>query len=109
MPVSDYIAKLKDSVSARVVFGDAVERDGVTVIPAAYVVGGGGAGGGTSGNGEEGQGMGVGLWARPVGAYVIKDGDARWVPAVDPYLVIFAGWIVLRLVTRLLKWYSDSR
>jgi uncharacterized spore protein YtfJ len=47
------------------------------------VWGGGGGGGGRDEQGQEGQGGGFGLHARPVGAYVIKDGNVRWTPAVD--------------------------
>jgi hypothetical protein len=38
-------------------------------------------GGDTEGNG--GGGTGFGLTARPVGAYVIRDGQVRWEPAFD--------------------------
>ncbi|MEU4521901.1 hypothetical protein AB0F52_24695 [Amycolatopsis sp. NPDC024027] len=68
--------------SARLVYGDPVERDGVVVIPAAAVYGGGGGGGGDGPpTGREGAGFGV--LARPVGAFVVRDGAVTWVPAVD--------------------------
>jgi hypothetical protein len=54
------------------------------------VLGGGGGGGDTLGNG----GSGFGLSARPVGAWVIKDGDATWRPAIDLNRVILVGQIV---------------
>jgi uncharacterized spore protein YtfJ len=65
------------------VYADPYERDGVVVIPAAAVFGGGGGGGGYDPSGNEGGGTGFGLGARPVGAYVIKEGNVRWEPAVD--------------------------
>ena len=80
------------------VFGDPYEKDGVTVIPVANVMGGAGAGGGTAvgakiesasgkaakdGAGDSGYGMGYGLRATPAGVYVIKGGEVEWNPALD--------------------------
>ena len=72
-------AGAQDAITVKRVFGDPIETEGVTVIPAAKVGGGGGGGGENENNG----GGGFGLGARPVGAYVIKGDDVRWVPAVD--------------------------
>jgi uncharacterized spore protein YtfJ len=74
------LAGVRDALTARTVYGDPVERDGVTVIPAAVVRGGGGGGGDSEGNG----GGGFGLVGRPVGAYVIRGGEVTWKPAIDP-------------------------
>jgi hypothetical protein len=62
----------------------------VEKAPAATVMGGGGGGGDTLGNG----GAGFGPAARPVGAWVIKDGDVRWRPPLDLNRVILVGQIV---------------
>ena len=51
----------------------------MTIVPVAKVGGGGGGGGDAEHNG----GGGFGLVAKPVGAYVIKDGEVSWKPAVD--------------------------
>ena len=77
------LADIRETLTARRVFGEPVERDGVVVIPAAVVYGGGGGGVGQVAGQQRGDGGGFGLLARPIGAFVIKDGDARWVPAVD--------------------------
>lgn len=77
--VDELLAGARDAISVKRVFGDPVETDGVTVIPVASVGGGGGGGGDAELNG----GGGFGLIARPVGAYVIKDGEVTWKPAVD--------------------------
>jgi len=89
MNVLDTINQARDAITVRRVYGEPYQEDGVTIIPAAHVVGGGGGGGDTLGNG----GSGFGLSARPVGAWVIKDGDARWRPALDLNRVIFMGQI----------------
>jgi uncharacterized spore protein YtfJ len=82
-----------DSVNVRRVYGEPVESDGVTVIPAAAVRGGAGGGGDNAGNG----GGGFGVMARPVGAYVIRDGNVSWRPAVDlnRLLMLFAVLVFL--------------
>jgi uncharacterized spore protein YtfJ len=84
---------VRDALTARTVYGEPVERDGVTVIPAASVRGGGGGGGDAEGNG----GGGFGLVGRPVGAYVIRDGDVTWKPAIDPARVLLAALAALAL------------
>jgi uncharacterized spore protein YtfJ len=84
----------RDAIDAQHVFGDPIERDGVTVIPVAAVQGGGGGGGG-EGQGPDGTGGGAGggfgIRARPVGVYVLKDGKVRWEPALDLNRVIAGG------------------
>jgi uncharacterized spore protein YtfJ len=64
--------------TAKRVYAEPVERDGVTVVPAAVIVGGAGAGGGEDPDGNTGGGAGLGIHARPVGAWVIQDGRAEW-------------------------------
>jgi len=87
-----FIERARDVLTVRRVFGDPIERDGVTVIPAAKVRGGGGGGSGSGPNGEGGGGFGVS--ASPAGAYVIKGGNVRWEPALDLSRTIFMGQIV---------------
>ena len=48
MEARELIEGVREALSVRQVFGEPVERDGVTVIPAATVIGGGGGGGGGS-------------------------------------------------------------
>ena len=69
----------RDAINVRRIYGDAVESDGVTVIPAAALLGGTGGGGDVEGDG----GAGFGLAGRPVGAWVIRGGDVSWKPAFD--------------------------
>jgi uncharacterized spore protein YtfJ len=82
MPNVDQMWKgTRDALTVKRVYGDPVERDGVTVIPAAAVRGG--AGGGGEGGESGGGGGGFGIVARPIGAYVIRNGTVSWRPAVD--------------------------
>ena len=77
--VDELLGGARDSITVKRVFGDPIESDGVTVVPAAKLGGGGGGGGDNENNG----GVGFGLAAWPVGAYVIKDGEVTWKAAVD--------------------------
>jgi uncharacterized spore protein YtfJ len=84
MDFQEAISKAQDAVTARRVYGEPYERDGVVVIPTAEVRGGGGGGGGEDASrGGSGGGGGFALGARPVGAYVIEGGHVRWEPVVD--------------------------
>jgi uncharacterized spore protein YtfJ len=79
----------------RRVFGEPLERNGVTVIPAAFVWGGAGGGGGEEAGGAgRGEGSGFGLSARPVGAYVIKGEVVQWQPAVDVTRIVLGSQLV---------------
>ena len=90
MNALDRIDQARDALTVRRVYGDPYQEEGVTLIPAATVIGGGGAGSDTAGNG----GGGFGLSARPSGAWIIKDGEARWRPALDLNRIILVGQVV---------------
>lgn len=98
---TDVMRTIRESVeqaTAGRVFGPPVTQDGVTVLPVARISGGGGGGGGTGpaedGREAGGAGGGIGLSAKPIGAFVIKDGDVSWRPAIDVNKVILGGQIV---------------
>lgn len=90
MNVHELVTTARDALTVARVFGDPIERDGLTVVPAAVLRGGVGGGGGTDEHGQQGEGGGFGLIARPVGAYVIRDGKVTWRPAFDLNRTI--GW-----------------
>jgi uncharacterized spore protein YtfJ len=100
--VQETISKARDAITVKRVFGAPYERDGVTVIPAAAVGGGGGGGGGEDEEGSGGAGVGFGLGGRPVGAYVIQDGNVRWEPAFDATRIIGQLLVALAAVALLL-------
>jgi uncharacterized spore protein YtfJ len=105
-------AAIRRVLRARDVFGKPVRSDGVTVIPVASVTGAGGAGGGErhadsdtdrpsdAGSAQAGGGLGFALRARPVGAFVIRDGKVRWRPAVDVTSLALGATLAGLLVAR---------
>ena len=121
MDIHEVLNHARDAMTVKRVFGDPYEKDGVTVIPVANIMGGAGGGGGssagvTSGTGdaavadgapESGYGIGYGLRATPAGVYVIKDGAVEWKPALDANRLaiqrasaIIVGLLVLRSIIR---------
>jgi uncharacterized spore protein YtfJ len=96
MKIGEVLQAATDAVTVKRVYGEPYERDGLTLIPAATVTGGGGGGQGHDPKGQEGEGGGFGVTGRPAGAYVIKDGQVSWRPAVDPNrLVVMAGLVII--------------
>jgi uncharacterized spore protein YtfJ len=94
MEVQELITGARDAVSVKRVYGDPYEKNGLTVIPAATVRGGGGAGQGEKENGESGTGGGFGLVARPTGAWIIENGHVNWKPAIDVNRVVVGGQVI---------------
>jgi uncharacterized spore protein YtfJ len=95
--IDELLSGARDAITVKRVYADPIESDGVTIVPAAVVRGGGGGGGDDEGNG----GGGFGLHVRPAGAWVIRDRDATWKPAVDLNRVaLFAFLLVLAFALR---------
>jgi uncharacterized spore protein YtfJ len=90
MKVDEVLKGTQDAITVGRVYGEPIERDGALFIPAANVAGGGGGGGDTDGNG----GVGFGIRATPAGAWVIRDGEITWQPALNLNRVILGGQIV---------------
>ena len=102
MKVADVMSTAKDAITVKRVYGEPYEKDGLTVIPAAVVGGGAGGGMGHDEKGGEGEGGGYGVSARPAGAFVVRNGEVDWRPAVDPnrILTIIGLVVVAFLITR---------
>ena len=131
MDMDQVLDHARDAMTVKRVFGDPYERDGLTIIPVANVMGGAGAGGGTgkvtagdaaagedaamgdaaagAGGPEAGYGMGYGVRATPAGVYVIKAGEVEWKPALgmnrltaQRAIVVVVGLLVFRSIVRAL-------
>ena|SRR5271156_4165662 len=114
MNAKDLLSKVGNNLSVGRAFGTAYEKDGLYVIPVAFVAGGGGGGEGPSGTTSShdieddesveespyGSGAGFGGVVFPVGAYVVKDDDVRWVPAVNVTLLALVGLGVFRFLVK---------
>jgi uncharacterized spore protein YtfJ len=93
MEIQELISSARDAVSVKRVYGDPYEKEGVTVIPAAAVRGGGGAGGDHGGD-DAGKGGGFGVMARPSGAWILEGDTVTWKPAIDVNRIILGGQLV---------------
>ncbi len=90
MDVQQVLVGTQETLNARRVFGEPIQVNGMTVIPAATVRGGGGGGGKSS---EEG-GVGFGINARPAGAFVVNGREVTWRPAIDVNRIVLGGQLV---------------
>jgi uncharacterized spore protein YtfJ len=88
--IDELLQGARDAITVRRVYGDPIEGEGVTIVPAAVVRGGGGGGGDDENNG----GGGFGLHARPAGAWVLREGEATWKPAVDVNRIALLAFLV---------------
>jgi len=120
MNVADLLQRIASNLSVSRSFGSAYEKDGSLIIPVAFVAGGGGGGGGgeslsppdevapshdeepraSHGVGQYGSGGGFGGVVVPVGVYVVKNDNVRWVPAVNANLVIVVVLFAIRMLMR---------
>jgi uncharacterized spore protein YtfJ len=115
----DLLDRIAENLSVRRSFGAAYEREDLLIIPVAFVAGGGGGGEGPikplatgdrpaietakPANGAPpvgppptGTGGGFGGLVLPVGVYVVKGDQVRWVPAFDATLIVLASLTVVR-------------
>jgi uncharacterized spore protein YtfJ len=98
----------KTSADAKMIYGEPIEHDGVTIIPVAKLRYGFGGGGGKH-DGEEGGGGGGGMIVRPAGYIELKNGLSRFQAIRDPGafvpLVIAGGLTGLLLARGLYKMF----
>jgi uncharacterized spore protein YtfJ len=96
MDAMDVLAKAREGMNLRTVYGEPVTHDGLVIIPVARISGGAGGGSGqdSSGARQSGEGAGFGIRSAPVGVFVVKDGTVTWRPSMDLNKVILGGQIV---------------
>ncbi len=102
MKLGQLAASAQNLFSAKLVYGEPVERDGAVVIPAATVFGGGGGGGGDTGALPVREGAGFGVLARPAGAFVVRGGSVTWVPAIDVTRIGLAAAVTVVALAKIL-------
>jgi uncharacterized spore protein YtfJ len=116
--VLETIREVVNHATAGTVFGTPISQDRLIVLPAAKVSGGGRGGGGSGGSGsgpadessEKGRiAGGLGLSAKPLGVYLIKDGKVAWRPAVDVNRVIAGGQIVAVIALLTIRALAKAR
>jgi uncharacterized spore protein YtfJ len=96
--VLDTLREAVDNVSVDKVFGTPVIQGGTILLPVAKIGGGAGGGSGTGpaepGQENGGSGGGLGMSAKPLGVFVLRDGKVGWRPALDVNRIIMGGQIV---------------
>jgi uncharacterized spore protein YtfJ len=105
MNVTEVFEEARATMGSKGVFGAPYEKNGITVIPAARIMGGAGGGEGVvphAADGQEpasevptGSGGGFGMSGQPTGAFVIKGDEVRWLPAVDVNRMMFGFQVVM--------------
>jgi len=125
--VNEVLRRAREALGVGRSFGPAYEHAGTMVIPVAFVAGGGGGGmrgapqpgdeqqgDGQPGDGQQGDGQqgdeqaahpagaggGFGGVVYPVGAYVIRDAGARFVPSIDVNMLAVCGLLLVRLLLK---------
>jgi uncharacterized spore protein YtfJ len=97
-----------DNANVSTVFGEPVEREGITVIPVAkarFGFGGGGGGGARESEEGSGGGGGGGAFVSPVGYIEVRDGSAQFKrisSPVDLVALVVAASLAALAVKRLL-------
>jgi uncharacterized spore protein YtfJ len=132
MDVGKLLEKASDQVSVRRAFGPAYEKDGLLIIPVALVAGGGGGGQARPGRANQAvragrppeeagpavdvpsqdaasmdAGGGFGGLVLPVGIYVVKGDQVRWVSAVDVTIAVLGSLSLARMLAR--SWTRRQR
>ena len=106
--IEELMAGHRDAVTVKRVFGEPYQKNGVTIIPGAKVMGVGGGGSGESPDGQgQGSGSGFGIAATPAGAYVIRGDEVKWQPAVDVNRIL-AGVFVLAALAIVLRFRRSN-
>ena len=91
MDVQEMVSRSQDTANVGRVYGEPHEKEGTTVIPAAWVSARGRSG---AARGGEHSGGGFRADAEPVGAFVIRNGEVEWKPVFDLSGTVRRGQLV---------------
>ena len=94
MDVQQVLEQVRGQVGPKQVFGEPIREGETLLIPVAKVRGGGGGGDGAAEGKPGGQGVGFGLAAIPTGAFVFRQGQLTWRPAIDVNRAILGAQMV---------------
>ena len=97
MTPNEILTRVGDQLGVSRVFGEPIERDGVTVVPVAVAVGGGGGGAAPD---AQGTGAGFGGMVRGIGVYTISNGQVRFIPAIDATALAALSVVVVGALLR---------
>ncbi len=109
--------RIGGGVRVTTIFGEPVEKDGITVIPVArarWGFSGGSSSGGNTSENQKGEGMGGvgGVKVSPAGYVEVKNGRARFHPIYDPAMVtqiIVASGVVAALLLQVARRLISKR
>ncbi|KUF06722.1 hypothetical protein [Leucobacter sp. G161] len=109
--ITKHIADTVTQTGVNTAYGDAVEVDGVTILPVAvgsYAFGAGEGGGGAGADATisgEGSGGGGGGMSLPIGAYVTRDGHTKFEPNLIALLTVGVPfvWVAGRAIARIIR------
>lgn len=122
--LNESLRRMMESVRADAIFGAAVEREGVTIIPCVSVQAGFGAGGGAGAgptpanqatgaptNQSVGSGIGGGGGARgrPVATIVLSQGHVRVLPVLDITRLAIAAMTTAGFFAAMIAWRARAR
>jgi uncharacterized spore protein YtfJ len=119
LKLDEILADAEKTLGVRRIYGEPYEKNGVTVITAARVMGGAGGGGGPEtvpADSTDGaasptipSGVGFGLSGRPAGAFVIKGDEVRWLPAIDVNRLVLGFQIAIVVFFLVMRSIAKTR
>lgn len=103
--IKDITDKIQTNANVKVVFGDPIKEEGITIIPVAKIRVRGGGGGGRGKNREvpyvegenpdinSGMGVGIAIDSTPLGYIRVSNGQAEFIEIVDKTRLVLGGML----------------
>jgi uncharacterized spore protein YtfJ len=95
--VEQLAERLGAQARASTIYGEPIDRDGVTIIPVARAIWGFGGGAGRDEEQQVGSGGGGGMMVSPVGYIEISEGGSTYRPIFKPPVVALAAVVGMAL------------